>query len=47
MDEKSHFYLYRLIMNNRSQVGICATFAVDDYDNNVILKHEKHARKRR
>ena len=41
MDEKPHFYLYRLIMNNRPQVGICATFSVDDYDNNVILKHEK------
>jgi uncharacterized protein (DUF1015 family) len=40
MDEKPHFYLYRLIMNNRPQVGICATFSVDDYDNNVILKHE-------
>lgn len=41
MDEKPHFYLYRLIMNNRPQVGICATFSIDDYDNNVILKHEK------
>src|ERR1039457_5148938 len=28
-------------MNNRSQIGICATFAADHYDNNVILKHEK------
>ena len=41
MDEKPHFYLYRLIMNKRPQIGICATFSVDDYDNNVILKHEK------
>jgi uncharacterized protein (DUF1015 family) len=41
IDEKPHFYLYKLIMNNRPQVGICATFSVDDYDNNVILKHEK------
>jgi uncharacterized protein (DUF1015 family) len=41
IDDKPHFYLYRLIMNNRPQVGICATFSVDDYDNNVILKHEK------
>ncbi len=40
-DEKSHFYLYRLIMNGRSQTGIAATFSVDDYDNDVILKHEK------
>ena len=41
VDEKSHFYLYRLIMDGRSQTGICATFSVDDYDNDVILKHEK------
>jgi uncharacterized protein (DUF1015 family) len=40
-DEKPHFYLYRLIMNGRSQTGIAATFSVDDYDNDVILKHEK------
>jgi len=40
-DSKPHFYLYRLIMNGRSQTGICATFSVEDYDNDVILKHEK------
>jgi len=28
-------------MDGRAQVGITATFSVDDYDNNVILKHEK------
>ncbi len=41
VDEKPHFYLYRLIMNGTEQTGIAATFSVDDYDNNVILKHEK------
>ncbi|MCO6449098.1 MAG: DUF1015 family protein, partial [Ignavibacterium album] len=41
IDDKPHFYLYRLIMDGRSQTGICATFSVDDYDNDVILKHEK------
>lgn len=35
------FYLYKLIMNEQEQVGLCASFSVDDYDNNVILKHEK------
>ena len=40
-DDKSSFYLYRLIMDGRAQTGICATFSVDDYDNDVILKHEK------
>jgi uncharacterized protein (DUF1015 family) len=41
LDDKPSFYLYRLIMDGRAQTGICATFAVDDYDNDVILKHEK------
>ena len=41
VDDQPHFYLYRLIMDGREQVGITATFAVDDYDNDVILKHEK------
>ena len=41
LDEKPGFYLYRLIMDGRAQTGICATFAVDDYDKDVILKHEK------
>lgn len=41
LDDKPHFYLYRLIMNSRAQTGIAATFSVDDYDNDVVLKHEK------
>ena len=41
IDEKPHFYIYRLIMDGTEQTGIAATFSVDDYDNNVILKHEK------
>ncbi len=41
IDDSSHFYLYRLIMDGRSQIGLAATFSVDDYDNDVILKHEK------
>ncbi|MCJ7553928.1 MAG: DUF1015 family protein [Ignavibacteriaceae bacterium] len=41
IDENPHFYLYRLIMDGRAQTGICATFSVDDYENDVILKHEK------
>jgi uncharacterized protein (DUF1015 family) len=36
-----HFYLYRLIMDGRAQTGIAAVFSIDDYDNNIILKHEK------
>lgn len=40
-DEESHFYVYKLVMGEQSQVGIAATFSVDDYDNDVIMKHEK------
>ena len=40
-DDKPHFYLYKLVMEGRAQVGIAATFSVDDYDNDVIMKHEK------
>jgi uncharacterized protein (DUF1015 family) len=41
IDDKPGLYLYRLIMDGSAQTGICATFSVDDYDNDVILKHEK------
>lgn len=40
-DDDSYFYVYKLIWGEQEQVGIAATFAVDDYNNNVILKHEK------
>jgi uncharacterized protein (DUF1015 family) len=35
------FYLYRLIMDGRSQTGIAAVFSIEDYDNDIIMKHEK------
>lgn len=41
LDKIPNFYLYKLVMDGRSQTGIAATFSVDDYDNDVILKHEK------
>lgn len=34
------YYIYRLTMNGRSQSGIVACAAVDDYCSNVIMKHE-------
>ncbi len=40
-DENPRFYLYRQIMGEHSQIGITATFSVKDYDNDVIMKHEK------
>jgi len=41
-EDAASFYLYRLTMEGRSQTGIAATFSVDDYDNDIILKHEKN-----
>lgn len=40
-DSVPHFYLYKLTMGNHSQIGIAATFSVDDYEKDVIKKHEK------
>jgi uncharacterized protein (DUF1015 family) len=40
-DSEEHYYLYKLEMNGHTQVGIAAAFSIDDYDNNIILKHEK------
>lgn len=39
-DETPCYYLYELTMNGRSQTGIVACASIDDYDNNVIMKHE-------
>jgi uncharacterized protein (DUF1015 family) len=40
-DETPHYYIYALEMNGHRQTGIAACPAVDDYDNDVIKKHEK------
>lgn len=34
------YYIYRLIMNGRAQTGIVAVASIDDYQNNIIKKHE-------
>lgn len=39
-DEKPCLYIYRQIMNGRSQTGIVFCASIDDYMNNVIKKHE-------
>jgi uncharacterized protein (DUF1015 family) len=39
-EEDPSVYVYRLIMDGRSQTGIFGCVAVSDYDNDVILKHE-------
>lgn len=39
-ENKECFYIYRLTMNGKSQVGLVALSSIDDYENNVIKKHE-------
>ena len=39
-DEKPNYYIYRQIMNGRSQTGLVACASIDDYNNNIIKKHE-------
>lgn len=39
-DETDCYYIYRQVMEGRSQTGIVACFSVDDYLNNVVKKHE-------
>jgi len=39
-DADSCYYIYRLTMNGRAQSGIVACSSIDDYCNNVIMKHE-------
>lgn len=39
-EEKPCYYIYELVMNGRSQTGLVAGSSVDDYENDVIKKHE-------
>ncbi len=39
-DDKPCFYLYRLIMGNIDQVGLVAGTSIEDYENDIIKKHE-------
>lgn len=40
-DRKPTFYLYELTMNGRSQLGVVGCVHIDDYENDVIKKHER------
>ena len=37
-------YLYRLIMGNHEQIGVVACCSIDEYDSDVIRKHERTRR---
>lgn len=39
-EAKPCYYIYQLVMNGRSQTGLVCGSAVDDYDNDIIKKHE-------
>lgn len=39
-EDKPCYYLYEQIMDGRSQTGIVACASIDDYQNNIIKKHE-------
>ncbi len=39
-EAKDCYYIYQLVMNGRSQTGLVAVSSVDDYENDIIKKHE-------
>lgn len=41
IEDEPSFYLYRLVMAGRAQTGLVACCSVDEYDNDVIRKHER------
>jgi uncharacterized protein (DUF1015 family) len=39
-EDKDCFYIYQLIMDGRSQTGLVGVSAIDDYEKDIIKKHE-------
>ena len=39
-ESKPCYYIYELVMNGRSQTGLVCTSSIDDYENDIIKKHE-------
>ncbi len=39
-ENKECYYIYQLVMNGRSQTGLVCVSSVDDYENDIIKKHE-------
>jgi uncharacterized protein (DUF1015 family) len=44
MEETPSLYLYRLIMGEQEQIGVVAACSVDEYDKDLIRKHERTRR---
>lgn len=43
-EAEESIYLYRLIMGEQEQIGVVASCSVDEYDHDVIRKHERTRR---
>ncbi|CAL1520682.1 DUF1015 family protein [Chitinophaga sp. MM2321] len=39
-DAQPSYYIYKLVMNGRSQTGLVCASSVEDYNNGIIKKHE-------
>ncbi|MBZ5858677.1 DUF1015 domain-containing protein [Flavihumibacter profundi] len=39
-EEKPCYYIYELVMNGRTQTGLVAVSSIDDYEKDIIRKHE-------
>jgi uncharacterized protein (DUF1015 family) len=39
-EEKRCYYVYQLVMNGKSQTGLVCGSSIDDYENDIIKKHE-------
>lgn len=39
-EDKPCYYIYQLIMNGRYQTGLVCASSIDDYENDIIKKHE-------
>jgi uncharacterized protein (DUF1015 family) len=44
LEEEPSVYLYRLRMDGHTQTGLAACFSIDEYDRNIIKKHERTRR---
>jgi uncharacterized protein (DUF1015 family) len=40
-EEEPSLYIYRLVMGGHTQTGVAAAFSVDEYDTDIIRKHER------
>src|SRR5450759_4846871 len=44
VDEEPSVYFYRLRMGDHTQLGLAACFSIDEYDRDIIKKHERTRR---